>query len=139
MVTVNKPVDIVTSDGKIVAGEFTLWEEAPDDPDHVRVDLRFADEGVTAVADTFFDALAEIRKVIENKGLRPRCFGASRDVYPSPMIRSMGSGDKAYRLRLGCPAKTEDLVPIFASDPEIIVTSVEGQEEFYQKWPKSLK
>lgn len=136
----SKPVEIVFSDGRIVSGEFTLWEEAPDEnPDQVRLDLHFAGETVTAVADTFFDALVDIRKVLEGRGLRPKCFGACQDVYPSPMIRSMGSGEKAYRLKLCCQAKTEDLIPIFAFDPEIIPASVGEQEEFYRKWLKSLK
>src|SRR5258708_5303425 len=100
----NRPVDIVSSDGQSVAGEFSLWEESPEDPDLVRLELHFAGEVLTAVAGTFFDALTDIRRLLEGRGLRPRCFGASRDVYPSPMIRSMGSGEKAYRLKVGCPA-----------------------------------
>lgn len=134
-----KPVEIVSSDGRSISGEFTLWEEAPDNPDQVRLDLHFAGEAVTAVADTFFDALADIRKVLEGRELRPKCFGACRDVYPSPMIRSMGGGEQAYRLKPGCQAKMEDLIPIFASEPEINPVSVEEQEEFYRKWLKSLK
>jgi hypothetical protein len=134
-----KQVEIISSDGRIISGEFTLWEEAPENPDQVRLDLHFAGEAVRAVADTFFDALVDIRKVLEGQELRPKCFGACRDVYPSPMIRSMGSGEQAYRLKLGCQAKMEDLIPIFACDPEITPVSVEEQEEFYRKWLKSLK
>jgi hypothetical protein len=134
-----KPVEIVSSDGRSIFGEFTLWEEAPDNPDQARLDLHFAGEAVITVADTFFDALADIRKVLERRGLRPKCFGACRDVYPSPMIRSMGSGEQAYRLKQGCQAKMEDLIPIFGSDPKINPVSVEEQEEFYRKWLKSLQ
>lgn len=136
---INKQIDIVSRDAQIIDGEFVLWEETPESQDQVRLDLHIADEIITAVADTFFDALVEIRKGLESRGLRPRCFGASRDVYPSPMIRSMGNGEQAYRLKLGCQAKMEDLVPIFASSPEIAPASVEEQEEFYHKWLKSLK
>ncbi len=136
---IKKHVDVVSSDGRIINGEFALWEESPENQDQVRLDLHIANEVITAVADTFFDALADLRRRLEDRGLRPKCFGACRDVYPSPMIRSMGSGEQAYRLKLGCQAKMEDLVPIFDSDPEITPASVEEQEEFYNKWLKSLK
>jgi hypothetical protein len=134
-----KQIEIVSRDGLTISGEFTLWEEAPENPDQVRLDLHFAGEAVTAVADTFFEALTDIRKALEGRELRPKCFGACRDVYPSPMIRSMGSGEQAYRLKLSCQAKMEDLIPIFASNPEITPVSVEEQEEFYRKWLRSLK
>jgi hypothetical protein len=55
------------------------------------------------------------------------------------MIRSMGSGEQAYRLRLGHPARMEDLVEIFASNPEVVPASVGEQEEFYRKWLESLR
>jgi hypothetical protein len=135
----NKHVDIVSSDGRIINGEFALWEESPENQDQVRLDLHIANEVITAVADTFFDALSELRGQLEHRGLRPKCFGACRDVFPSPMIRSMGSGELAYRLKLGCQAKMADLVPIFASDSEIVPVSVAEPEEFYGKWLKSLK
>jgi hypothetical protein len=137
--TENKHVDIISNNGRIINGEFALWEEAPENQDQVRLDLHIANEVITAVADTFFDALADIRRRLADRGLRPKCFGACRDVYPSPMIRSMGSGQKAYRLRLGSQAKMEDLVQIFDTDPEITPASVDEQEEFYGKWLKSLK
>ena len=132
-------IDLVSRDGHIESGEFILWDEDPDNPDQVRLDLRFAGERIIASADTFFDALAEMRRTLERQGFRPKCLGATKNFYPSPMIRSMGGGEKAYRLRLGCPAKTEDLVSIFDSDRNTDPVSVEEQEEFYRIWLKSLK
>ena len=132
-------VDLVFSDGHIEPGEFILWEEAPDNPDRVRLDLRFAGETITSFAENFFDALAEMRRKLERQGFRPKCLGATRNVYPSPMIKDMGCGEKAYRLKLGCPAKMEDIVSIFAIELSNDPVSVEEQEEFYRLWLKSLK
>jgi hypothetical protein len=55
------------------------------------------------------------------------------------MIKSMGSGEQAYRLKLGFPAKIEDLVSIFDCDPKVNPVSVKEQLEFYDKWLKSLQ
>jgi hypothetical protein len=54
------------------------------------------------------------------------------------MIRSMGCAEHAYRLKLGRQAKLEDLVEIFATDPEITPVSVEEQRQFYGEWLESL-
>jgi hypothetical protein len=136
---IRKPAYLICRQGRVSIGEFWLWEEAPQKPDQVRLDLHFAGEVITATADTFFDALADIRNVLEARGLRPRCLGASRNVYPSPMIRSMGCGDRAYRLKPGHQAKLEDIVEIFATDQEITPVSVEEQRQFYGEWLESLK
>ena len=134
-----KKIEIVSNDGRTFFGEFTLWEEAPDDPDQVQLDLHLVGEEFSAIAETFFDAMVNIRRELEYKGLRPKCFGACKDVYPSPMIRNMGNGEKAYQLKLGSPAKMEDLDSIFSSVAEITPSSVKEQEEFYRRWLKSLQ
>lgn len=136
----SKVVEIVSSDGRRTPGEFRLWEESPEDTDKVLLELRFGDRVLTVNRESgFFDALCAVRKTLELEGLRPLCFGASKDVYPSPMIRSMGSGERAYRLTLGRPARTEDLVSVFDADLSVVPVSVEEQEAFYRKWLESLK
>lgn len=136
---ISKPVEIVARDGRHISGEFILWDQAPEKTDQLRLELRYAGEAIATTADTFFDALIEIREVLEEQGLRPKCLGACQNVYPSSMIRSMGCGEMAYQLKDGCQAKMKDLVSIFDVEPEIIPVSVEEQEEYYRKWLKSLK
>ncbi len=96
-----RPVALISSDGGFVQGEFLLWEESPDDADRVRLAVTFGDEEIARDADDFFAALCSIRAVLGVADLMPRCYGSSRNVYPSGMTRGMGTGDKAYRLYLG--------------------------------------
>jgi hypothetical protein len=136
----SRTVPIVSSDGRHIPGEFRIWDESPGNADEVLLELHFAGRVLTAHSDSgFFDALCEIRRALEADGFRPVCYGADRVVYPSPMIRSMGNGEKAYRLTTGRQAKKEDLVSIFESDLQIVPVSVEEQEDFYEKWIESLK
>src|SRR5438445_12211019 len=109
------PVELVSWDERSLSGQFLLWQDSPDDENRVRLELNFAGQAICADAETFFDALTQIRKRLELLGFRPKCLGACKDIYPSPMIRSMGTGEKAYRLRIGVPAKTRDLVSIFVT------------------------
>jgi len=44
MATMGKQVDIVACDGQVCGWKFHLWEEAPEDPEQVRLDLHFAGE-----------------------------------------------------------------------------------------------
>src|SRR4051812_17953875 len=100
-----KPVEVVSTDGQVSKAEFTLWEMSPLNEEMVRLVLTTGDKVFTADADSYFDALNLIRHDLEEIGLRPKCFGASLNVYPSGMSRGMGTGDKAYRLTLGVQAK----------------------------------
>ena len=117
-----------------------MWEEAPGNPDHVRLALEL--EGFNLIEQSelsYFRALSGLRARLEPQGWQLLCHGACENVYPSPMLESMGSGEKAYRLTLGVPAKTSDLVSIFASGADMRPTTVRQQEEFYQRWLASLK
>ena len=87
----------------------------------------------------FFSAMTTIREVIERPGYQLLCYGASQDVYPSPMILATGDGDKAYRLTMGRSARTVDLVSIFDSGPDVVPSTVSEQVNFYQRWLKSLR
>ena len=134
-----KPVEVVSADGRVSKAEFTLWEISPTNENMVRLVLSTGDKVFTADADSYFDALILIRHDLEEIGLRPKCVGASLNVYPSGMSRSMGTGDKAYRLTLGLQAKMRDLVDIFDVDPMRDPVSVADQEKFYDEWLNSLK
>lgn len=92
-----------------------------------------------AEADDYFEALVSIRRELEAEGLIPFCFGASLNVFPSPMARGMGGGLRAYRLKVGEPAKMSELVGIFDAGPDLIPASVSAQEAFYSDWLASLQ
>lgn len=132
-------VPVLQPGGLRVMGELRIWEEAPDNQDAVRLELRFDDQelGVTT-EDGFFAALAALRKELESEGSLLACYGCSRNVYPSPMIRSMGQGEKAYLLKMGQPARSEDLVSIFETGAEVEPVTVAEQEKYYRDWLSSL-
>lgn len=132
------PVKAVDASGKPVEGEFEAWEETEEE-DKVRLELRLAGQRYEAVSDDFFSAMASIRAELEREGWRLWNYGSSKNVFPSPMSRSMGGGTKAYRLKSGEPAKASDLVSIFDSGPDIIPSTVAEQEAFYQAWLESLR
>src|SRR5690242_5679838 len=73
-----------------------------------------------ARADDYFEALCQIRLVLDQEKLIPFCYGASLNVYPSGMARDMGSGLKAYRMTMGQHVRSQDLVGIFAEGPDVI-------------------
>jgi hypothetical protein len=89
---------------------------------------------IHAEADDFFDALCQIRLELEKEKLIPFCYGASLNVYPSGMARDMGAGKRAYKLKIGEPATTKNLVNIFAEGPDIIPVFVAVQKNFFKDW-----
>jgi hypothetical protein len=132
------PVKAIDSAGGTLEGEIEAWEESPSDPDQVVVRLHLAGVESEKTADDFFSALVAIRVELDAKGIRLMNYGSSLNVYPSPMSRSMGSGEKAYRLSMGEQAKTADLVSIFETGPDVTPSTVQEQEQFYRKWISSL-
>jgi len=94
-------VPVVLEDGQDVTGPLHLWEEASGDSDEVRLTLLYPGGKAEARGANFFRALQSIRRGLEPNGVRLRCLGACRDVYPSPMIEDMGPAEKAYRLTMG--------------------------------------
>ena len=124
--------------------ELTLYwgDEGLENEDLVMVKIESEDFFFEASGDTYFDALESIRLQIEEKnGGVLQCYGAVKNVYPSPMIRSMGEGRKAYFLKLGHQAKMDDIVDIFDVPDDLLkceYATVEEQENFYSDWIESL-
>ena len=98
------------------------------------IQLLCDDVEITDQADDFFESLCKVRNRLEALGLRPHCYGASENVYPSGMARDMGGGLRAYKLVIGKHAKTEDLVGIFDSGDDVRPVSVEQQRTFWKRW-----
>jgi len=132
-------INLVTKAGTL-RGELFRWDEAPEDLKDVKLRLEFQGEVIEARDSSgYFQALSELRKELESRQILLACYGASLNVYPSGMISSMGLGEKAYKLHLGRPALTQDLVIIFDDGPDVVPATVKDQLEFYNKWAKSIQ
>lgn len=101
----------------------------------------FVTEGynISAEGENFFYALIELRKELELQDIKLLCKGCSRDVYPSPMILSMGDAEKAYKLTMGKHALKKDLVSIFEPCELDEYASIEEQYAYYEQWSKCKK
>jgi hypothetical protein len=94
---------------------------------------------LTSTDGDFFRAFVGIRNKLESFHIRPLCYAASRNVYPSGMLRDMAKGLKAYKLALGKRTESADIVRIFDSGSDLDVVSVEDQERFHEQWFNSIK
>lgn len=103
-----------------------------------RLELSFGGRRILASGSDFFEALLSLRRQIEADGTLLNVYGASRNVWPSGMSRSMGLGLKAYRMTKGKQALMRDLVNIFATGPDVEPVTVAEQEKFKDEWFASL-
>lgn len=115
-----------------------LYDESPDDIDRVLIEMTIGDKTYRFMRDDYFSALQGLREELEAEGIQIMCNGAARNVYPSPMQQSMGSGNKAYKLVLGRSAKMADVVDIFECEDNLEYTSVDEQKQFYTEWLNSI-
>jgi len=112
------------------------------DDDQCIINASIGTRSVDVVGDTFFEALVALRIRLEALDLLICCMGARADVYPSPMALSMGNGRLAYRIAMGRPALSSDLVDIFGVDESCTPATVEEQRAHYERWvyaPKDNK
>jgi len=100
--------------------------------------LTFEDGEVTGSGPDYFEALVVIRRQLERTGKLMCVYGASKNVWPSGMARSMGLGLKAYKMTKGKQALSRDLVSIFKSGPDVEPSTVAEQENFRDEWFASL-
>src|SRR5438874_4070255 len=133
-----KTVELLSPDGKRLPAKLQIYEEDPVNPDRVRLSVNFGVKEIAASELDFFAAMCVIRQALEKENYLLNCYGASRNVYPSAMSQDMGYGEKAYKLKLGQPARVHDLVSIFESGPDALPTTVEDQAKFYREWFDSL-
>ena len=111
--------------------------ELEEDNDICRILFLLRDYSVTVEAENYFFALLELRKKLEAQNIKILCKGASRNVYPSPMILSMGEANKAYQLTMGKQARMSDLVNIFEPCEVDEYATIEEQLIFYNDWLRS--
>ena len=114
---------------------FDVFESEEDDL--IRVVVTTATGRYEGDGEGYFEALCAVRRELEHDGLLPGVQGARAGVYPSPMALSMGAR-RAYRLTMGQPARTKDLIDLFEPvDPP--VSTVDEQARWYADWLRSLQ
>ena len=132
------PVKLLVN-GSTIAGSLLVAEaEASEEEEACLLRLAFEARNFSACGPDYFETLIRLRRELEAEGVQILLNGASRDVWPSAMARSMGLGLKAYRMRLGHQALSSDLVPIFELHPESQPCSIAEQEHYREQWFASL-
>jgi hypothetical protein len=116
--------------------DLTLYVVESEENDIITVEAKFGNNVVKVEEEYYFTALQELRRKLFKKGVEICCYGAKKNVYPSPM---MMNSSKAYLLTMGKQAKTEDIVEIFESCELDEIATVDDQNVFYKEWIQSLK
>lgn len=104
-----------------------------------RLTLRWEGGTVIGAGEDCFSAFCRVREQLEQDGLRPACYGASRNVILRSADQDLGLGRKVYRAEIGGPLRKEDLVDIFASGPDVEPVTVEEQRAFQEEWYSTPK
>ncbi|GHU38247.1 hypothetical protein FACS1894192_09370 [Bacilli bacterium] len=126
-------INLLDGDVSIV-GELRLYDEVPNNEDCVMIELNVISNEYTVTNYNYFEALQELRLILEQENLQILCNGAAINVFPSPMMLGMGTGRTAYKLKMGQKAKIEDTVDIFETDDSLEFGSVSKQKEYYFEW-----
>lgn len=121
----------------LVQGSLSHYRAKEEDPLCV-VELRFNGRTLIEKSVDFFEALIEVRKTLEKENILLLVYGASKNVWPSGMGRSMGAGLRAYKMTMGKQALREDLVDIFGSGPDVQPATIAEQEKYKNDWFASL-
>lgn len=125
-------------DGHEEVAEMQLFDESIECSELVRIIFCYKDITLTSDATDYFGALCSIRSALEKLNIQTICAGSEKMVYPSPMMQRMGTGRKAYRLRMYKPTSLDDVVDIFSPGEQLNCVSVEQQYSYYQKWLTSM-
>lgn len=135
----NTVIGIIYSDGSRKNGHILVDDLSDQNQDLYRISLSYGDRREIAESDRgFFDALRRLRMELDKVGVLVCCFGASENVYPSPMQEAMGPAVLAYKNYLGKQAYSRDIVNIFESGEDMNPVTVEQQVVFHKKWLSSL-
>lgn len=135
-----RPVCLLLKDGSRSSVNIVVEETIEESKTSYQVTMTW--EGRVFVGSSkigFFRALQKMRVELEHRGILLDCFGASENVYPSPMQESMGPALKAYRTQPGKQALLQDIVDIFDTDGSVKSSTVEEQNLFHETWLRSLQ
>ena len=122
-------IPLRTCEGRATPGSFQL----EDLRGSCKLTLTFNGRSLSATSSDFFDALVQLRRRLEKEHLVPVCYGASRNVYPADLARTLAHGLMAQRRESGCEGR-EDLVFIFHTGPDVQPVTVAEQREFRRCW-----
>ncbi|QPJ63223.1 MAG: hypothetical protein G3M70_15605 [Candidatus Nitronauta litoralis] len=129
-----KEIEIQDSKGNREIGFFSIsdqppWKNAFNSPSIGEVLIEEYD---------LFEAMVYLRNFLKEKNYIVLCNGARADVFPSAMSRDMSRGRKAYITIFGQQGNPENLIDIFDFTEPHLISTPEAQEEFHEKWFKSL-
>lgn len=123
---------------EVIESELYLYEEDPDNCEHVKIELHYCGSVIECNAENYFDALIKLREKLEQEGIQILCKGANRNVYPSAMQLNMGNGRNAYILTMHKQAMQRDVVDIFQSSSIDEYASIDEQKQYFNLWTESL-
>jgi len=126
-------VDILNN-GTYSKGRFDLFEEFLNCKIILDMEGRILESGST----DYFDALQQIRRILDSEKTFIQCNGARIDVYPSSMSRDMSQGLVAFILHMGQHGSMNDKVHVFDPSDVICDKTVEEQCSYHTKWLDSL-
>jgi hypothetical protein len=133
-------ITIVLADGLRVPAKVIADEIYVEGKEVYRISLEQGTEAKAVESgEDFFEALKQLRLDLEKTDALLYCFGASENVYPSGMQKSMGPAILAYKMRIGSPTSRQDIVNIFEADETVVPSTVEQQERFRERWIDSLR
>ena len=132
---ITSPVEVLLPDKSTVQGRFLLWNKDPDNSKHVRLTIQFLNREISASSTTSFHALRNIRRELDCDKILLKCYGASRNVWPSPMGLDVG---RAYKLYANKKGDLKDIVSIFDSGPDVEPCTVEEHAKFHKDWLLSI-
>lgn len=133
-----KTIKFLLNRERSIYEQLILFEEAPDEEDMVLVETKIMGNEMKFKGENFFSALLALRMELEKEKIQMVCNGSAKNVYPSRMQLSMGSGRKAYKLSMGQQAKSSDMIDIFDYDEELEFVDIDEQSKYYSEWLKSV-
>jgi hypothetical protein len=134
----SRPIEVLLPDKSTAVGKLLLWDSDPDNPKVARITLQLMGREFSSRNVSYNHALNDIRRQLENDGILLKCYGSSRNVWPSSVTSGMGRGGEAYRLYLGKKGERKDVVSIFDSGSNVDACTLAEQEEFHKQWLLSV-
>ena len=134
-------IELIDSEAKVypvvLMCEARYWDEDGFSKRTCKISTTILGKEINGSDHDFFAAFCRVREQLEEEGLMPMCYGASRNVFPSGMLRDMFDGILAYRLVMGQRVGRGDSVSIFERGPDLEPVSVQVQATFYRHWFES--
>src|ERR1700722_11377739 len=133
-----KSIEVLLPDKSTVEGKLLLWDCDPENTKIRRITLRFSGKELSTVDTTYWGALNKIRFELDAEKILLKCYGCSRNVWPSGMGLSMGTGGIAYKIFPAKKGDRKDLVSIFDSGLDVDPCTFNEQKEFHEQWLLSI-